>query len=71
MALRESRLAVFGIQQVRVLAGDVGNLEMRYFNEFVDESGPVFAKFMDLPASSKAIIQDLLCNGVRIASRCY
>jgi hypothetical protein len=63
LALRESRLANFGIQQVRVLAGDVGYLEMRYFDGFVDESAPVFASVMDLLASSKAIILDLRRNG--------
>jgi retinol-binding protein 3 len=62
-ALAESRLANFGIQQVRVLAGNVGYLEMRYFDGFVDESAPVFASVMDLLASSKAIILDLRRNG--------
>lgn len=62
-ALQESRLANFGIQQVSILAGDVGYLEMRYFDGFVDESAPVFASVMNLLASSKAIILDLRRNG--------
>jgi C-terminal processing protease CtpA/Prc len=62
-ALRESSQANFGIQQVRILEGDVGYLEMRYFDGFVDESAPVFASVMDLLASSKAIILDLRRNG--------
>lgn len=62
-ALSESRQANFGIQQVRILEGDVGYLEMRYFDGFVDESAPVFASVMNLLASSKVIILDLRRNG--------
>lgn len=62
-ALGESSQANFGIQQVRILDGDVGYLEMRYFDGFVDESAPVFASVMNLLASSKAIILDLRRNG--------
>jgi C-terminal processing protease CtpA/Prc len=62
-ALTESRLANFGIQQVRILAGNVGYLEMRYFDGFIDESAPVFASTMNLLASSKTIILDLRRNG--------
>jgi peptidase S41-like protein len=63
ISLHESKLANFGIQQVRVLEGNVGYLEMSYFDGFVDESAPVFESTMNLLASSKAIILDLRRNG--------
>lgn len=61
--LAASASANFGIQQVRLLDGDVGYLEMSYFDGFVDESAPVFAAAMNMLASSKIIILDLRRNG--------
>ncbi|WP_462152241.1 S41 family peptidase [Pseudoalteromonas xiamenensis] len=61
--VEESALANFGIQQVRVLDGQVGYLEMSYFDGFVDESAPVFEAAMNMLAGSKAIILDLRRNG--------
>lgn len=53
----------FGIQQVRLLDGDVGYLEMSYFDGFVDESAPMFAAAMNMLAGAKIIILDLRRNG--------
>ena len=61
--LTGSKLANFGIQQLRVLEGNIGYLEMSYFDGFVDESAPVFQAAMDFLASAKVIILDLRRNG--------
>lgn len=61
--LTESKLANFGIQQIRVLEGGVGYIEISYFDGFVKEAAPVFKAAMDFLDSSNVIILDLRRNG--------
>lgn len=61
--LRESKRANFGVQGLIALEGNVGYLEMSYFDGFVDESAPVLQSAMDFLSNSQAIILDLRRNG--------
>ncbi|WP_100642668.1 S41 family peptidase [Alteromonas facilis] len=61
--LAESVAENFGIRQLRVLDGDIGYIEMSYFDGFVDESAPVFESAMNFLSSSHIIILDLRRNG--------
>ncbi len=61
--LTESQLANFGIQQLSVLEGNIGYMELTYFDGFVDESAPIYANAMNFLKSAKVIILDLRRNG--------
>ncbi len=61
--LIESKKANFGIQGLIALEGNIGYLEMSYFDGFVDESAPVFQSAMEFLSNSQAIILDLRRNG--------
>ena len=61
--LAESRQANFGIQQLRILEGHVGYIELAFFDGFVEESAPVYANAMSFLDSAKVIIIDLRRNG--------
>ncbi|MDN3651794.1 S41 family peptidase [Thalassotalea ponticola] len=61
--LAESKAANFGIQQVRMLEGNVGYIEFSYFDGFVDESTPVYDSVMNFLENSEMVIIDLRRNG--------
>lgn len=61
--LAESKAANFGIQQVRLLEGNIGYIEFSYFDGFVDESTPIYDSAMNFLENSEVIIIDLRRNG--------
>ncbi|NMP32770.1 hypothetical protein HII17_14520 [Thalassotalea sp. M1531] len=61
--LAESKAANFGIQQVRMLEGNIGYIEFSYFDGFVDESTPVYDAAMNFLENSEVVIIDLRRNG--------
>ncbi|TPH13981.1 S41 family peptidase [Litorilituus lipolyticus] len=61
--MAESKADNFGIQQVRMLEGNIGYIEFSYFDGFVDESTPVYDAAMNFLESSEVVIIDLRRNG--------
>jgi hypothetical protein len=61
--LAESRVENFGVKKVELKNGDIGYLEMSYFDGHINESKPIFEGAMNLLFGAKAIILDLRRNG--------